>query len=538
MKTLSKVLLLSLALSLVSCNEKISSELQNSASSGSTTGGTSSGGSSGGSSSVQTFEVTISSPAQAGHKIHRTGFSFDGSTYTSRKTTPCKVSSPDNVALSNALYDAEAAVANDSKSYDISCFVEAEELALYLNGVEFQVSSSPNACDIVSYSPFGYFSYMPGSSTTTYNNVKCPDTYQSGGFPSGANYAPPLGANMDCNEWRDTTQTLSLSASPTDEEICRYNYAQEDGPQCDIGTVTINERNYIEDSGTPDTLIPHPTTPLTTRKIKCGGKIANCVNGAIKKGNGMSLTGFSSTIYHGTTTKDESYTTKWSLPALINENPQRSTNRPYVNYRRELSNPNFDYGDITVSRPSYEDAFNPGFTGLQLYQTTFEPALIANYARNLKMNLSNNYVLAADLTALNTANRYTSTPYAAEPFMSLSSTYRINPFYTFHCLNKSYENKARIRIVIREWDRLFGDPETNNNFDYMSDIFLGSLGYLDNDYSDSYGEPLNDFKDWDDLLTLQRDAGIFSNSATEYIPTLGFFNQDIFPKDLSTAEPE
>jgi hypothetical protein len=530
-------MLLSLALPLVSCNEKVSSELQNSSSSsGSTTGGSSGSGS--GTQSNFTFEVSLSSPAQAGHKIHRTGFSFDGSSYTSRKTTPCKVTSPDNVSLSNALYDAEALLAHDDKSYDISCFVEAEELSLYLNGVDFNVVASPNACEIVSYSPFSYFSYLPGNSTTTYNTVKCPDSYSGGGIPSGANYTPPTGAAMDCYQWRDSTQPSNLLTAPTDEQLCRYNYASENGPQCDIGTVTVNERNYIEDPGTPNTLILDPATPLTTRTVKCGGKIANCVNGAIKKGEGMSLTDYSSVIYHSTTVKDESFAKTWKLPPLINENPQRGTNRPYVNYRRELANQNIDYGDITVSQVAYENSFNPGFTGMQLYQTTFEPSLMSNYARNRKMNLTNNYVLAADLTAFDTANRYKSTPYAAEPFMSISSTYRINPFYTFYCLNKSYENKARIRVVIREWDRLFGDPATNSNFDYLSDIFLGSLGSLDNDFNDSYGEPFNDFNDWDDFVTLQRDAGIFSNSATDYIPSLGFFNQSIFPKDLSTAEPE
>lgn len=538
MKTLSKVMPLSLALLLVSCNEKISSELQNSASSSGTTGSTS-GGSTGGSSSQNnsTFEVLISTPPQAGHKIHRTGFSFDGSSYTSRKTTPCKVTSPDNVSLSNSLYDAEAALAHDAKSYDISCFVEVEELALYLNGLDFQVKASANACEIVSYSPFSYFSYMPGSSTTTYNTVKCPEVYQSGGLPSGANFVPPAGANMDCYQWRDTTQTLNLPAAPTDDQLCRFNYASEDGPQCDIGTITINENNYIEDPGTPDTLIPDPSAPVTVRTVKCGGKIANCVNGAVKKGSGMSLTTATNPIYHSITVKDEPFEITWSLPPLIEENPQRGTNRPYVNYRRELASPHIDYGDINDDLTAYENAFNPAISGLQLFQTSFEPSLIANYARNLKMNLSANYVLAADMTAFNTANGYRSTPYAAEPFMSLSSSYRINPFYTFYCLNKSYENKARIRIVVREWDRLFGDPETNNNFDYISDIFLGDLALLDNDYFDSYAEPFNDFKDWDDAIALEREAGGFSTTR-QYTPSLGFFHQDNFPKDLSTAEPE
>lgn len=535
MKTLSKIMLLSLALPLVSCNEKVSSQLQNSASTsstGGTSGGSSTGGSSGGSSGQNnfTFEVNLISPPQAGHKIHRTGFSFDGTTYTSRKNTPCKVTSPDNVPLSNALFDAEAALAHDARNYDISCFVETEELALYLNGVEFEVKASPNACEIVSYSPFGYFSYMPGDSTTTYDYVKCPDSWSG---PSPAHVPTPGDPAMGCYQWRDSSFSTNITSFPsTDDDLCRFNYTADGGPSCDIGTVTIREANYIDNPVTPGTLIRDPSQPTTIRTKKCGGKVFNCLNGAVRKGEGMSTTlEFTNVIYHENTTKDETYTKSRKLPPLINEANQKNTNRPYVNYRRELSNPKYDYDDHL--NPFYADAFNPVSNGFpNLYETTFEPSLMGNYAQNRKMNLSGVYVTAAELTAFNTTNNYISKPIAAEAFMSVDSKYKINPYYTFYCLNKSYENKARIRIVIREWDRLFGDPTTNNNFDYLTDIFLGSDGLLDNDTFDSYGEEFNDFDDWDDFIKLVRSPGAFNNATTEYEPINGPFHQDNFPKDL------
>ncbi len=536
MKTLSKVMLLSLALPLVSCNEKVSSQLQNSASSTGSTTGSTTGGSSGGSSggtpqNNYTFEVSITTPAQAGHVIHRTGFSFDGATYTSRKTTPCKVTSPDNVPFSNAIFDAEAALAHDARNYDISCFVEVEELALYLNGVEFEVKASPNACEIVSYSPFAYFSYMPGDSTTTYNTVKCPEGWTG----PGPNHVPvPGDPAMNCSQWRDTSFSTNIASIPEDDvDLCRFNYTSEEGPNCDIGTVTIQEANYIDDPGAPGTLIRDPSQPTTIRTQKCGGKVFNCLNGAVRKGSGMnSSLSFTNVIYHENTTKDTSYSKRWSLPALIDEGAnQLNTNRPYINYRRELSNPKYDYDDYL--NPSYADAFSPVSNGFpNLYETTFEPALMGGYANNRKMNLTGTYVTAAEFTAFNTANNYISKPIAAEPFMSVDPKYRINPYYTFYCLNKSYENKARIRIVIREWDRLFGDPSTNNNFDYLTDIFLGSDGLLDNDTFDSYGEPYNDFEDWDDFIKLVRSPGSFDDANTEYEPILGPFHQDNFPKDL------
>jgi hypothetical protein len=88
------------------------------------------------------------------------------------------------------------------------------------------------------------------------------------------------------------------------------------------------------------------------------------------------------------------------------------------------------------------------------------------------------------------------------------------PYYTFNCLNAASQIKARIRLIIRDWDRSFkidngidlDDPSTT-----PSGVATDANGpFMNNSTADIYGYPFNNHDDWDNDYT---NLGSCSNPA-------------------------
>lgn len=515
-----KLIPLTVIMLLVGCNEIVSDELKDGNSV--TTGGSSTGGVVIG---APTFKVINTSPVILNYKLHKTGFDS-----VSNRELDCQVTGADGVPFTNAQFDAEEAIStpHDQKVFDISCFMEVEELSLYHSGFSFAVEASANACNYVGYSPFSYFSMIPGSSTTTYRKLTCPEE---------ATATPPGQNGQACGSYRNAFGpgggaaekfSTSLPQAPEDEkELCRFDYTKIEGPNCDNGIITVLDYNYSlsipSDSNSP--LVASGTPKV--RKIKCGGKPANCVNGAIRDLPAAAKATSYTEI--GRTAEDAVYNVDRTFAGQIGK---ASSNRKYVNYRRNIASENVKYGNQATASAAYNTAFNS--------LESFNPNLIANYAQNKKMDLSNSYVSPALIGSYSDASFYKSEPYASEPFMSVHKGYPINPFYTFTCLDKAFEPKARIRVVVREWDRIFSDPATSTQFDFLSDIFEGDEATQDNTFEDSYGDNFDDLGDWDDLIVMSRSGTTFDNTTTNYTPLYfngvswvdGWFQPKLFPYDL------
>jgi hypothetical protein len=226
--------------------------------------------------------------------------------------------------------------------------------------------------------------------------------------------------------------------------------------------------------------------------------------------------------------------------------PASRSNKRLANFRRNLANPNIDFVDSDqnlVTYPNPSTGYISNFGGAAP-ETSFQPLLMDLYSNNLKWGGANQVVdMISDDTTVGSWNHqriingYTAEPYAAEPFLGLKvdddHDYRVNPFYTFYCFDEAYEIKGRIRMVVREWDRIF--PTATTSLSYISDI--GSLTSSRQDYaygqtSENPGDPdgynsYNDLKDWDDFLFMTRDAGAVTSS-TLWEPKSGFFNSAIF----------
>lgn len=501
MKTVSKLSLLALSLIAAGCNEKVSPELMNS--NATVPDGVAI------EPATYYFSVTNASPAMLNYNLHKTG--------AGNQSAACEVKS--NYKLSSDTFRG-APAAND-----ITCYFDAEELSLLHGGIDFSVNSSANTCDYIGYSPFSFYDRIPGDSTGTYQEIACSDgtnnTHVAAEYPVAA-----ANGTLGCNEIVSTdinpANRIKFTLS-SDEELCRFNYESSDGENCDIGRITVNTQTVTfvpADDSNPSSLSSEPST----RVIDCGGKIASCVKGPITK------------ITQSMTRVTEIIDTELNTPfAKIYENDPlygveaERTVKSYTNFRRNLASKNIDY--VASTDVNYKTSFSNSVLG-----KTFDPQVVDFYAAN-KMFDGTDLVTPAILDLYSYPNnQYKAVPYAADPFLGLNG-FRVNPFYTFYCFDTAFDIKARIRMVVREWDRVSPGAQYN---DYLSDIWDGVNSRQDNptevelpDEQDRFFV-YNDLGDWDDAIPMQRSSGAFDPFSTIWQPLPsgsylhGWFNPAIF----------
>ncbi|MBC7425877.1 MAG: putative Ig domain-containing protein [Bacteroidia bacterium] len=85
---------------------------------------------------------------------------------------------------------------------------------------------------------------------------------------------------------------------------------------------------------------------------------------------------------------------------------------------------------------------------------------------------------------------------------------KTSPYYVVNCLNAASQIKARIRLIVRDWDRNF---KINNGIDLINP----GGSFMDNSSADSFDYPYNNHDDWDNDYT---DLGSCDNPSfsTEY----------------------
>ena len=498
--------LLALGVLVTGCNEKVSPDLDTGATATSDTAVAP---------DVYTFEVVNDSPTMLNYKLHRTG--------PARGATECKISRS-GAPLNNTQYTGESVIAHDSKNYDITCFLEAEELSLYFSGIDFAVKSSQNTCDYIGYSPYSYFNFQPGSSTTTLTRVTCNGAANpAAALPAdGGGLVPTYGAavKLGCGQVLDSSVSTPIaSSSPAeDQALCKYDYSSGEGPNCDTGTVTVNEVVCSIDDGPPTKTV---CSTAAQTKVVCGGKVVNCVDGPIKKVTSLS------TLTSGTEITESELNKvmeiKYSLAGGIED--QRLGNFHIANYRRDLANQDVSFVDRDDL--GYKSSFTP-------YLRAFNPLLMESYARNQKYGGASTDLMipSGDITAFETAGAIKTKPFAADPILGLSGN-RVNPFYTFYCFDRAFDIKARIRMVVRDWDRVFSSDTTE--LEKLTDLVI-SEPRQDNGAEEVTFDPgnynaFNDKPDWDDMIPMKRSPAGVGTTATTWEPMADFFNPDNFPQE-------
>lgn len=530
MSTLKKLTCLTLALSLGACNEKVSPELQGGAATSTTTGSTS---------PVIPpdsfyFKVTNSADTMLNFKLHKTG--------AGNADKNCEITS--STELSSDKYRSDLA------TYDITCYLEAEELVLNHNGLEYSVEASQNTCQYIGYSPYSYYNFQPGSSSQTVHTLDCSGVTNAQ-YAAAKLVIPELGAIAN-----DTCASARNPAAPADIDIeseadfCSFDYSSiktisEDGaPNCDEGVLNVTAFNLVgEDSdnnGSPDEF----TLTKNVKTVKCNGKAANCIQGPIKEIS--SLSKFTSGIEVTRAKVNTPYSTKYTLPKLFGRG---LSNIRYANFRRDLASTEIEYGNSDRSSGTLSSSYLSSF-GDPLYLKSYNPDIVSMYSNNKRMDgsvlVTSPMITARRFDYLKGSN-VSSTAFAAEPFLGLGNGYKTNPFYTFYCYDNAYDVKARIRMVVRDWDRTLPSSATSSAFERISDAdLLPPMARQDVPYTQEItGDPdswndFNDIFDWDDLIDMERDdANIpYDPSITVYRPypkgnfVNGFLNPYNFPMEL------
>lgn len=563
MKSLiTNLLLLAMGFLAYSCNEKISPELNS--------GNTTTNDPSVIVPSQYYFKVTNQSPAILNYVLHRTG--------QGNGVKDCTITSS-SFSLSSDLYSGEAGAPHDSKMFDISCFMEAEELSLHFNGLNFNIEASPNTCEYVGYAPYSYLDNIPGSSSANYVGISCTDEAIESGLSTtaivtSAGVVDQLGP-VSCGYMVDLSVPVAQRRRrliPEEKQsLCAYDYSREEtsdydgGQNCDIGKININSTSIVlvpavepilDDPGTAaNEAVPgvaaHLTVgPPTNENHSCGGKLRACMEGAFKLEPEIADSATSTSIIYNTT-QNNSFVKKVELPGMIGK---KGFNSDIVNYRRGLASMNLNYLDYSIA--------NNGNWADANYNKSFDPNLMEKYAAN--RNPDGTYIINAYNTPASNLNPtvtwaswlaklrengWTSMPYAAEPFLGFGPA-KTNPFYTFYCLDRAQEIKARIRLVVRDWDKVF--PSAASEMELISDVHK-SVGArrqdLPIDSEESPGDPGNynfydDIWDWDVRVQMTRTnpngIGVYDPGFTRWQPTVGWWEPGLFPMEgpVEDEEPE
>jgi len=146
---------------------------------------------------------------------------------------------------------------------DVSCYVDAMELDLYVRGLELRYNVPKNMCNYYVFSPYYYYNLEPG--------------YGAESFSYDVNAAGAVvnkvigGANAAHSSWNGITPT------------CNYNYNTPgvNGPNCCLGSYTLTTRTWDPslnvDPGTGVAAGGYGAPAVAT--VEWGGRAVNCLKG-------------------------------------------------------------------------------------------------------------------------------------------------------------------------------------------------------------------------------------------------------------------
>ncbi len=509
-----KTLLLSTSLGMLSaCNEKIAPELADPAASA-TTAGTGGGGSPTPTTSTNSFKLELGNSATNNIAPEILGYTLHKANELA--TVECQI---DDVTDVPDTLDS---------TRDITCFMEAEEYALYFNGYKINATSDAGTCNYISATPYTYYQYQPGVSARMDGSPRevvkfnCSETakqlhgaavlHTDATSSFGANASGSTTVTQLCGKYVNIDGTtavsygtldLSATTSPvtlvSDEDLCSFNY-QDEGVNCDEGQVrvhTVSVDNLLV--GAVNTLT---ATDASSELIDCGGKVKNCIGGAAPQ------------IVGETAFKDQGKILRIAqIPAEGGSNTaislaadlSRESNFYFSNFMRQCSGmPNF----TTAANFNTGSVFSPGF----------DPDVMEEYARlgtTLPPATQEKDALHGQFDVITLADDpfRAGIPDADIAIGDLRENWsnfhiQARPFHSFECLDQALDVKARIRLVVREWNRNFSP--TTQEFRYISDVF-SATAKMDAGSAQTNNylvyDQFNDVADWDDQL-------FFSNSPT------------------------
>ncbi|MCR9203024.1 MAG: Ig domain-containing protein [Halobacteriovoraceae bacterium] len=370
------------------------------------------------------FELTHTTEEASSYVAHREGQGLTGSR--------CKVFGPqviDDVGDPNyneAIYGMN----------DVVCLFEGGESDLYNRGINFAVKAGAGMCEYVNYTPYSYSSFPSGSTDKT---ITVYNEFDDANLCNNGNSNTVQGTAVDDGLVTAVPATITagtpLAGRTFDESYCegggctvndvatascnyRYGDTVGDWPNLDQGSVTVNTvscaRTEVADDDSDADAMPQEaicTCNYSRTTVDCGGATTNGLDGA-KKSTDLTVDEIS-TI----TTTIAGTTVEHTVNSPIGES--KGSNRYIANYQASRNYSNTSANSCMESKYTMESYSGVGSSNLSTNR-----ALWNGYAQSF------------------------------DPF-GYSSDARYSNFYTFDCLDASFNPKARIRVLVRDWDREF-----------------------------------------------------------------------------------
>ena len=342
-----------------------------------TTSGTTTGGNTGQSSGTETIEeeeknATIPSGYSASNLFVTVPDSIDYTKYTSI-----------NSSWANKCSFTGSSIVND-----ITCTVQAGELALFFDGIKFQYNVPANACSYIGTYPYWYYNHEIGTGprvvsmtafvSGTITSALC--QVDGGAIANCATYPKPA-------SWADLNWQLS---GDVPDVSCVYDTSnQEGGANCCLGKYDFYSVSINQADGS--------VSPKSDLGKSWGGSVESCIGGAGK--------------------------TDWEL----------KTTSGYPAYTIEKMTPGVARTKIMKVSPPIQKIG---------YATNMS---IANYYTH-GLHTHGGYAAASATTS---TYPYFVVPVSDR---SGTSVIAGSPHYVFDCLDQAFEVNYRVRMMVQEWD--------------------------------------------------------------------------------------
>lgn len=397
---------------------------------------------------------------------------------------------------------------------DITCMVEAEEYALYYNGLGFEATATAGACDFITQEQFSYWRFQPGVSLRNNGTPRqvvffdCSDEAKAeiggtnvtgfGTFEGAVNRT----VNQVCGKYYNLSSSDTAGygsfviSNPSNgfeaqekSDLCSFRYKTSDNEiiNCDEGEMLIHKVNVTAINTAAADDPPSFAIRVATggvEEFECGGKVVACLGGPIRDHltdkdleEGIRSRIAAIPITGGSTTMSVPRSFPSKRTNLYSANFIRQCSLGFTghdtpaNYSNALNSPSLFYNKIamdldlssnTVITPSLVDYISKGTieNNRDLSDPTNQVSM--RDARGFDQIILGDDPFRAGLR-LDSEFDFLSKNLWSVDFM------KAQPFYKFTCFDKAREPKGRISIAVREWNRIY-DKTKAGVFNFISDV--------------------------------------------------------------------
>lgn len=417
---------------------------------------------------------------------------------------------------------------------DITCMVEAEEFALYYNGLAFQATASAGACDFITQEQFSYWRYQPGVSLRKNGTPRqvvffecSEDAKERVGTSNVTDFGIFTGpvsrtVNQVCGKYYNLSSpdnaiygsfeisNPSSGFEATEKaELCsfRYKTSKNEIINCDEGEMIIHKVTLgAQNTAAPAAPPVYALTQATggSEEFECGGKVVACMGGPIR--DHLSISEL-----------DKGIRSRISQIPITGASVSMSVPKSFPDLRTNLYSANFirqcslgftghdvpaNYTNALISPSVFYNKIS--MDSELLPRTVITPTNVDYISKG---TIENNRDLSdpTSQASMRDARGFDQIILADDPFragLRLDSDFdflsknlwsvdfmKTQPLYKFTCFDKAYEPKGRISIAVREWNRIY-DKSLAGVFNFISDINRRHpTDFLNNSYMDA-GSPI------------------------------------------------